>query len=64
MGALRELSSMARDYGLGLKYFLVVGGIVSALMLALFLWGSAEEAPESSVPATAPAAPGLPPPTE
>jgi hypothetical protein len=61
MGALRELSDMARDYGLGKRYFFVVGGILVALMLLLFFWGrnGVTEAPDA-VPPSAPAASGAP----
>ena len=58
MGALSELTDMARDYGLGMKYFVMVGGALAALMLALFLWGRVEtpEATADAVTVTAPAA--------
>jgi hypothetical protein len=62
MGAFHDLSDMARDYGLGLKYFLLVGGVLTALMLTLFLWGRVEEQPSPSVaaPAETPAAAPVP----
>ena len=50
MGALRELGDMARDYGLGLKYFVLSAVVISALMALLFLWGR-----EVPTPPTAPA---------
>ena len=65
MGALQELSDMARDYGLGKRYFYMVGGILIALMLLLFFWGrnGVTEAPDAvapPAPVTAPAASGAP----
>ncbi|MDO8605519.1 MAG: hypothetical protein Q7R40_03190 [Phaeospirillum sp.] len=57
MGAFHELTDMARDYGLGLKYFLLVGGALAVLMLALFLWGRVEETavtPVIAVPVAVP----------
>ncbi len=65
MGALRELSDMTRDYGLGNRYFLLVGAILAALLVSLFLWGRVDDAaaPEKPVvpqsvtqPAPSPAA--------
>ena len=61
MGALHELSDMARDYGLGAKYFIVIGGVLVALMLVLFFWGrSGVSEPSDAVPQSAPAASGAP----
>ena len=61
MGAFHELSDMARDYGLGLKYFLLVGGVLTALMLTLFLWGRVEESSSPDIaPAETPAAAPVP----
>ena len=61
MGALRELSDMARDYGLGKRYFYVVSGILIALMLLLFVWGrSGVSEPPDAMPPPAPAASGAP----
>lgn len=56
---------MARDYGLGKRYFYMVGGILVALMLLLFFWGRAgvSEPPDAlpeAPPAAAPAASGAP----
>jgi hypothetical protein len=62
MGALREMSEMFRDYGLGNRYFLLTGALVAALMVVLFLWGrDGDEPPPAEVvplPVTAPAQPG------
>ncbi len=65
MGALHDLSDMSRDYGLGMKYFLLIGGVIAALMLALFLWGRvvppvASVTAPATAPAEAPAATGAP----
>jgi hypothetical protein len=58
MSALSELSDMARDYGLGMKYFLMVGIALVAMMLGLFLWGRvAPSESQSPVAVEAPAAP-------
>ena len=49
---------MARDYGLGKRYFYMVGGVLIVLMLVLFVWGrSGVSEPPDGAPGTVPAAP-------
>lgn len=60
MGALHELTDMARDYGLGMRYFVLVGSVLAALMLALFLWGRVDD-PVPAPAVTAPVESSVPP---
>ena len=47
---------MARDYGLGKRYFYLVSGVLIVLMLVLFVWGrSGVSEPPEGAPVTAPA---------
>jgi len=61
MGALSDLYEVARDYGLGMRYFALSAGIVAALMVLLFLWGREDgSAPDAKpvAPVATRAAPG------
>jgi hypothetical protein len=52
MNAFHDLAQMTRDYGLT-RYFAMTVAVVSALMLALFLWG---RVPDPAGPPEAPVA--------
>ncbi len=53
MGALRDLAEMSREFGLGPKYFILVGAVLVMLMAGLFLWGRVDIGP--SAPPSPPA---------
>ncbi|OAN48102.1 hypothetical protein A6A04_04925 [Paramagnetospirillum marisnigri] len=53
MGSLRDLNQMSRDFGLGNRYFLLVGAILAALLTALFVWGHSDAMTDAPPPVPA-----------
>ncbi|WP_156612636.1 hypothetical protein [Paramagnetospirillum marisnigri] len=44
---------MSRDFGLGNRYFLLVGAILAALLTALFVWGHSDAMTDAPPPVPA-----------